>query len=130
MTIVSISIPENLLADVDRSVKKQGFANRSEIIRQALRSFIAEDRNLRETEGEIIATITIIYERRARGKEISDIQHSYGEIISTYLHVHIDKGHCLEVIVVKGETNLVKKLVDAFKTNEQIIQMKVTVLGV
>ncbi|MFP3985250.1 MAG: CopG family ribbon-helix-helix protein, partial [Candidatus Bathyarchaeia archaeon] len=111
------------------SIEDRGFANRSEIVRQALRTFMAEDKNLRETEGEIISTITIIYERKAKREQIYDIQHSYGDVISTYLHAHIDDGHCLEVIVVKGQASIIKKLVDAFKTNEQIIQLKVTVLG-
>ncbi len=128
MTIVSVSIPDNLLERVDYSMKEDGFANRSEMVRQALRAYIAEARSLRELEGEIAATITIIYEREATKGPISDIQHSFGDIISTFLHAHIDEDYCLEVIVVKGDANIVRKLVDAFRTSEQIAQIKVAVL--
>lgn len=128
MTIVSVSIPDNLLERVDYSMKEDGFANRSEMVRQALRAYIAEARSLRELEGEIAATITIIYEREATKGAISDIQHSFGDIISTFLHAHIDEDYCLEVIVVKGDANIVRKLVDAFRTSEQIAQIKVAVL--
>ena len=65
MTIISVSIPEKLLERVESSIKEQGFANRSEIMRQALRTFISESRTLRELTGEIAASITIIYEREA-----------------------------------------------------------------
>ncbi len=129
MTVISVSIPDKLLEEVDSSIKDRGFANRSEIVRQALRMFITEDKSLREIEGEIVVTITIIFERKARRGRIHDVQHSYGDVISTYLHAHIDEKHCLEVLVVKGRAHLVKKLVDALKTNEQIIQMKVAMLG-
>jgi len=129
MTVVSVSIPEKLLERVDSSIKEQGFANRSEIIRQALRFFITEYKSLGELEGEVAATITIIYGRRAKRELISDIQHDYGNIISTFLHAHIDENHCVEVIVVKGEASAVKKLVEALRTNEQIIQNKVVILG-
>jgi CopG family nickel-responsive transcriptional regulator len=128
MTIISVSVPEKLLRRVETSIKEQGFANRSEIVRQALRTFIMESRSLREIEGEIAASITIIYQRESTKGQISEIQHSFGNIISTFLHAHIDEGHCLEVIVVKGEAESIRKLVEAFRTNEQISQIKVSIL--
>ncbi len=128
VTVISVSVPEKLLERVKNSIKEQGFANRSEIIRQALRTFIMESRSLRELEGEIAASITIIYERDAKKGQISEIQHSFGDIISTFLHAHIEEDYCLEVIVAKGEAETLRKLVDAFRTNEQITQIRVSVL--
>ncbi len=128
MTIISVSVPEKLLERVEASIKEQGFANRSEIIRQALRLFIMENRSLRELEGEIAASITIIYKRESKKGQISEIQHSFGNLISTFLHAHIAKDYCLEVIVVKGKADAIRKLVDAFRTNEYINQIKVSIL--
>ncbi|MEJ2281202.1 MAG: CopG family ribbon-helix-helix protein [Candidatus Bathyarchaeota archaeon] len=128
MTIISVSIPEILLERVESSIKEQGFANRSEILRQALRTFINESKNINELSGEITASITIIYERKPTKGQISEIHHSFGDIISTFLHAHIDEDYCLEVIVVKGEADTIKKLVNAFRTNELISQIKVSIL--
>ena len=128
MTVISVSVPEKLLEHVENSIKEQGFSNRSEIIRQALRAFIRESKSLRELEGQIAASITIIYERGARKGQISEIQHSFGNIISTFLHAHIEEDYCIEVIVVKGEAEKIRKLVEAFRTNEQINQIKVSIL--
>lgn len=128
VTVISVSVPEKLLERVENSIKEQGFANRSEIIRQALRTFIRESRNLKELKGQIAASITIIYERGAKKAQISEIQHSFGSIISTYLHAHIEKDYCIEVIVVKGDATKIRKLVEAFRTNEQINQIKVSIL--
>jgi len=128
VAVISISVPEKLLERVENSIREQGFANRSEIVRQALRAFITESRSLRELEGEIAASITIIYERDATKGQISEIQHSFGDIISTFLHAHIEEDYCLEVIVVKGEADNIRKLVEAFRTNEQINQIKVFIL--
>lgn len=130
MTVISISVPEKLLQKVETSINEQGFANRSEIVRQALRSFITENRSLRELEGEIVASITIIYKRESKKGQISEIQHSFGNIISTFLHSHIDEDHCLEVIVVNGEANTIRKLVEALRTNEQISQIKISLLKI
>ena len=128
VTVISVSVPEKLLEQVENSIREQGFANRSEIVRQALRTFITETRSLRELDGEIAASITIIYERDAKKGQISEIQHSFGDIISTFLHAHIEEDYCLEVIVVKGEADNIRKLVDAFRTNEHINQIKVSIL--
>jgi CopG family nickel-responsive transcriptional regulator len=130
MTVISVSVPEKLLERVENSIREQGFANRSEIVRQALRMYIMEGKSLGELKGEIAASITIIYERETTKGQISEIQHSFGDIISTFLHAHIDEHYCLEVIVVKGEANTIRKLVDAFRTNEQINQIKVSILKV
>jgi len=127
--IISVSVPENLLQKVESSIKNQGFTNRSEIIRQALRSFVRESKNLNDLEGNITASITIIYKRDTSKVQISEIQHSFGNIISTFLHAHIDEKHCLEVIVVNGEAKKIRKLVNAFRTNEQINQLKVSILN-
>jgi len=129
VAIISVSIPEQLLRRIEPSIKEQGFANRSEIFRQALRSFIAESRNLKELKGEITASITIIYERKITNGQISEIHHSFGDIISTFLHAHIDEDYCLEVIVVKGKAKAFRKLVNAFRTNENITQLKVSILN-
>ena len=128
VTIISLSVPEKLLKLVENSIEEQGFANRSEIVRQALRNFIQESKSLRELEGQIAASITIIYERGARKEQISEIQHSFGNIISTYLHAHIEEDYCIEVIVVKGAAERIRKLVEAFRINEQINQIKVSIL--
>ena len=127
-TIISISVPEKLLERVEASIKEQGFANRSEIVRQALRTYILESRSLKELEGELAASITIIYERGTTTGQISEIQHSFGNIISTFLHAHIAEDYCIEVIVVKGDADTIRKLVEAFRTNEFINQIKVSLL--
>lgn len=128
MTIISVSVPEILLERVESSIKEYGFANRSEIIRQALRTFINESKNINELSGETTASITIIYERKPTKGRISEIHHNFGDIISTFLHAHIDEDYCLEVIVVKGEAKTIKKLVKAFQINELISQIRVSIL--
>ena len=128
MTIISVSVPEQLLERLEESIKEQGFANRSEIVRQALRTFLTENRNLQDLKGEVTASLTIIYERETPTGQVSKIHHNFGDIISTFLHAHIDENYCLEMIVVKGDAEALKKLIDAFKTNEQISQIKVSIL--
>ena len=128
MSIISLSIPTNLLEKVDSYVQEQGFANRSEIIRQALRAYISESRKLSELQGKLTATITLIYKSEARTGQIADIQHEYSNAIATFLHTHVEQGYCIEIIVAKGEAETIKALITALRANKQISEVKVTVL--
>jgi CopG family nickel-responsive transcriptional regulator len=128
MSIISLSIPKSLLEKVDRYLKEQGFANRSEIIRQALRSYMSESRRLGELQGRITAIITIVYQREAKRSQITDVQHKFGPVVLTFLHTHIEEGNCIEIIVARGDAQIIRALVEALKANEQISEAKVTVL--
>jgi CopG family nickel-responsive transcriptional regulator len=128
MTVVSLSIPDSLLDQVDERIKEKGFVSRSEIIRQALRVFLAEDLKIEELEGEIIATLTIIYRESADRRRILDSQHVYAGLVSTFLHAHIHKGSCLEVIILNGQASAIRKFLDNLRSNEQIAQIKVALV--
>jgi CopG family nickel-responsive transcriptional regulator len=128
MTVVSLSIPNNLLLRVNGYIVEQGFANRSEIIRQALRAYMAEGRKLDELQGKVTAIITIVYRREAKRSQITDVQHNFGPAVDTFLHTHIEEGYCVEIIVARAEANVVKALIQALKANEEITDAKVTIL--
>ena len=129
MAIISLSIPESLIEKIDQKIKEKGFASRSEIARQALRLYLSEDLKIGEVEGEAAATITVIYRENADRRRLQEIQHLYSGLVSTFLHAHIQEGFCLEVIILKGEAFLIEKFLDKLRQNEDIIQMKVSVLN-
>ena len=129
MTVVSLSIPDRLLEELDSSIERWGFASRSEALRQAVRFFIEEQRSLREVEGEVIAIVTVVYEKAAKSDRMLALQHEWGSIVLTFLHTHVDKASCLEVMVVKGLIRSIRKLVNAMKADKQVRQVKVTMIG-
>jgi len=128
MNIISLSLPKNLLDKVDEFIQQQGFANRSEVVRQALRFYMSESRRLEELQGRITATITLIYRREARRGQITDLQHSYGDAVLTFLHTHVEADSCIEIIVARGDAQTIRSLIQALKGNKQISEVKVTIL--
>ena len=129
MTIISLSIPDALLKQVDATITERGFASRSEITRQALRLFLKEDIQIEKLEGEIVATATIIYKEKADRKRLLDAQHVYSGLVSTFLHAHIHEGYCLEVIILKGQAKTIRKFTNTLRTNEQITKLNITILA-
>ena len=129
MTVISLSIPEVLLEQMDSAITERGFASRSEITRQALRLFLKDDIQIENAQGEIVATATIIYREKADRQRLLDAQHVYSGLVSTFLHTHIQEGYCLEVIILKGQARTIKKFADTLRANEQITQINITILA-
>ena len=128
MSIISLSIPKPLLEKVDNYIKEQGYANRSEIVRQALRTYISEAKKLDDLKGNITATITIIYQKGARTGQQTDSQHHFSNVVLTFLHTHIEEGYCIEVIVARGDAQTMKTFITSLRTNKQVSEVKVTLL--
>ena len=101
----SVAMPEELLVRFDQLVARRGLAkNRSEVVRDLVRDALVEDEC--STPGmEVVGTLTIDLQEKLHA-----IQHDYFESIISSMHVHLDAHHCLEVIVLRGETGLVQDI--------------------
>ena len=128
MTIISLSIPEPLVKQMEQNMKEKGFVSRSEVVRQSLRLYLTEDQKIENVEGEAVATITLIYKEKADRRRLLETQHIYNGLVSTFLHAHIHHGFCLEVIILKGEALLIRKFVDRLRQNPEISEIKISVL--
>ena len=109
MTIVSISVNKELLEKFDETSARNGYSTRSEAIRDAMRAFVG-DAELEIEGGENIAIISLIYAKGVNRAELIRVQHRFPEI-QTMLHTHLDDKNCLEVYIMKGEGERLKKLV-------------------
>ncbi|OAG27878.1 nickel-responsive transcriptional regulator NikR [Thermodesulfatator autotrophicus] len=127
-----VSMPAKLLEEFDRYIERHHYTNRSEAIRDLIREKLVEE-EWRESSEEVIGTITYVYDHHKRelADKLMDIQHDhYQEIISTQ-HVHLDHDRCLEVVIVKGKAEQIKKLSDRIKSLKGIIhcQLAMTTTG-
>ena len=106
----SVAMPEDLLMDFDRLVSKRGLAkNRSEVVRDLVRDALVEER-CAMPGAEVMGTLTITFDHHSSDLQdkLHAIQHEYfGNIVSS-MHVHLDAHCCLEVIVLRGEAELVQ----------------------
>ena len=128
MTIISLSIPEKLITQIDQAIREKGYASRSEITRQALRHYLTEDLTLEDVNGDTVATITLIYKENISRQQLLETQHIHSGLVTTFLHTHIHQGYCLEVIILNGQAHLIKKFIDKLRQNEQITQIKMSVI--
>lgn len=108
-----ISIDDRLLKRFDDLIADKGYGNRSEAIRDLIRNALVEDQWARGDE-ETVGTVTLVYNHHTRdlSDKLTEHQHSHHDAIVSTLHVHLDAHNCLEVVVVKGKANEVKRMAD------------------
>jgi CopG family transcriptional regulator, nickel-responsive regulator len=128
MSIISLSLPTELLEELDAVLGEQKSANRSEVLRQALRSYLTEYKKLEDLNGNIIATISVLYNKEEKNEELFKLQHDFSDMITAYLHSHLTETSCLEVMVIKGSSKRLKELVDGLQANKPVKQIKLSVM--
>ncbi|MDD1749441.1 MAG: nickel-responsive transcriptional regulator NikR [Methanothrix sp.] len=125
---VGISLPENLLNKFDEIILQRGYSSRSEGVRDAIRSYIVNFEWMSDVQGERVGVITIVYSHSQRGLEdnLTEIQHDFGGIIQSSLHVHLDHDNCLEVVVLRGEGQDVRKAAEKMMSLKGVKHVKLT----
>jgi len=110
-----VSVEEELLQNFDRVIGGQGYANRSEALRDLMRDALVKSRldDAPET-GDVLGSLTLVYDHHANDltDKMNDLQHDFFNFIVSVLHVHISHDDCLEVIVLRGEIRQVRLLAD------------------
>ncbi|DAC72191.1 MAG TPA: nickel-responsive transcriptional regulator NikR [Thermoplasmata archaeon] len=116
ITRFGVSIEPDLLEKFDSMMKKKGYSNRSEAIRDMIREHLIIE-HVKDPCAEVIGTLTMVYDHHAGPlvDRLLQIQHDHYQEILTTTHIHIDHNTCLEVLVLRGETQNIQTLADSIK---------------
>jgi len=114
MEVISLSIDEETLNKINEIQEKGSFNGRSELIRKAVEG-LHQDLNERdELSGEMNAVIIVRHPHKHE-KGISEISHSFDEVIITQLHSKLSNEKCLEVFHTNGSA---QKIIDFYNQLE------------
>jgi CopG family nickel-responsive transcriptional regulator len=110
---VGIAIEDSLLASFDKLIKKQGYANRSEAVRDLIRERLAAEQ-LKKPTGRAVAGIFLVYDHHATdiSRKLLELQHNHLLQTISATHIHLDHHNCLEVIILKGRIAELKSIAD------------------
>ena len=126
---ISISLPPDLLAELDDMVESRGYGSRSQAIGEMVNYQLAEHK--RALGDEVMAgTITLLYNRATRGLQgkLADLQYQHiAEVISS-LHVHLSEDQMLEVILVQGPAAELQAIVNEMITQRGVITGRLQLL--
>ncbi|MDQ8000924.1 MAG: nickel-responsive transcriptional regulator NikR [Pseudomonadota bacterium] len=120
----TISLDDALAQQFDAFIAEQGYDNRSEAVRDLIRSRLgraslgaadgpAQATGARKGRGEApwcVANVSYVYDHHEQTvtARVLDLQHDHHDLVITSLHTHLDHDHCLETVVLRGPTPAVQ----------------------
>ncbi len=125
-TVMSISITEPFLQDLEACQINMNYANRSELVRDALRLFISENRVLDSLEGAVEGAMLLLYSHSA-GSVVSDLRHENMDMIISFIHNDFNQtsDKCCEVLMFSGDSGKVKNLVRGLKAIKNVEKVEI-----
>lgn len=120
----TISLDEKLLDKFDTVIKQQQYENRSEAIRDLIRSSFVEEEW--QADKDVVGVISMIYDHHQPKlqEKVTEIQHDYHHQIVSATHIHMDHHNCLEVVIVKGTAGSVHELTDRLRSQRGVRNCK------
>ena len=127
MTIVSVSLNENILDEIDKFQRSLGFSGRSEVVRAGIRNLLSEERRRHDLTGLVHALFLAIHDEKS-DDQVTEMRHTYDKLIITHLHSKIDGDRCLEIFLLKGDANEIREMTKMFQSNKRMDNVKLIVI--
>jgi len=127
---ISMSLPEELLLDLDRMVEQRGFESRSQAITDILYQFLIEHK--RDLGDDVmVGIITLFYDNSLPmlQKQLADLQFRYIDEVISSLHVHLMHNQTMEVILVQGPAHTLQTIADEMTSRRGVISGKMHLIA-
>lgn len=127
MPVISISLPEPLLRQLDAAIAREGFSGRSEALRAAVRSWVQRSREA-PASGRISAVLSLTYPEEAEG-DISPLLHRSAGLIESMVHTHTPGRKCVTVLVLSGDAVRLRELAGGLEGRRDVETVEFQPLG-
>jgi len=110
MRRVTITLDDELMRELGRFAEAHGYQNRSEAVRDLVRSGLRETTQEAGDRRQCVAALAYVYDHRVRqlSRRLTQAFHHHHELSLASMHVHLDERSCLEVSVLKGRSDAVR----------------------
>jgi len=105
--ILSLSLPEPLVRQLDHVIAGRGFKGRSSAMRAALTEFVQGQRREDDLRGQVAVIAVLGYPERSE-RALSEIRHEHNDLVTSLLHAHTPKGRCATVLLAEGSSDRVR----------------------
>ncbi len=123
---LSMSLPADLLQQLDRMVEERDLPSRSQLIGQLIRDALAEHEAMTRPTETLSGTITLVY-RADQGsvrQQLATTQHQYLKEVISSQHVFLEDDQSLEVLLVQGPAQRLEALCNALRAIRGVRQLK------
>ncbi len=130
VTRISMSLPEELLTDLDRMVDMRGFESRSQAINDVLYQTLVEHK--RDLGNDVmVGVITLYYDNSVPGlqKSLADLQFRHIDEVISSLHVHLMHNQTMEVLLVQGPAHKLQAIADEMSSRRGVLSGKMQLIA-
>ncbi len=118
MPVVSLSLNDQLLEELDKVQSELGYSGRSEVVRAAIRLFLTDGREKQRVTGNVNGLLLAIHSHEAE-HHVTQIKARYLDVIHTQLHNRFREGKCMELFILEGDAVRIRELAAELQRNEE-----------
>jgi CopG family nickel-responsive transcriptional regulator len=132
MAVVSISMPDSLLEELDSFADEHGFTGRSEVLREASRTLMEEFDDSRLEDRDLMGIVTVLfdYETTQVEESLIDLRHEYDSLVASNLHSHVGDHNCMELFVLEGTLDDISEFVGQLRATQDTLLLNHSVVPV
>jgi CopG family nickel-responsive transcriptional regulator len=126
MAILSASLPDALLGEVDAAIAAGDYKGRSEFLRAAVREHLL---NRTTPSGRHVhGSITILYPHDKEAR-VSDVRHAFHDVVLSLMHTHCEPETCMDVLIVGGPPARVQDLADTLARMRDVHRSRLVIMA-
>jgi len=109
MTVISVSLPDESIAALEKMQERLGISGRSETIRALIRIAESEMKETEKLDGDVEGVLIVVHSTHD-DQWVGMLQHRYESTIRTQLHSHLQNRKCLEVMILSSDSGTLEKM--------------------
>lgn len=111
MPIVSLNIPDSLMKDLEVMADVVGYSSRSEAIRDAIRTYISEQRMYRRVKEDVFNAVMFLYRNGENERSRLDrLRSQFSKLIEGEITFSISKERKVSVFLTRGRSDEIRVL--------------------
>jgi CopG family nickel-responsive transcriptional regulator len=125
MTVVSVSMPDELLERIDSFAEEHGYTGRSEVVREAARTLLGEfdDEGLEGRELMGLVTVLFDYEATDVEQQLMHLRHDHDDLVVSHVHNHVGDHYCMEVFILEGDLEAISTFVGQVRATQEVLSV-------
>ncbi|GGL52500.1 nickel-responsive transcriptional regulator NikR [Halocalculus aciditolerans] len=132
MTVVSVSMPDELLERIDEFADDHGYTGRSEVVREAARNLLGEFEDKQLEDRDLIGVVTVLfnYEETAVEERMMHLRHEHENLVTANVHNHVGDHYCMELFILEGSLEGISSFVGRVRATRDILSVDYSVIPV
>ena len=129
MTVVSVSMPDNLLERIDTFADDHGYTGRSEVVREAARNLLGEFEDKRLEDRELMGIVTVLfdYETTRVEERMMHLRHKHDDLVASNFHSHVGNRYCMELFILDGPLEDISTFVGKIRATQDTVSVDYSV---